>query len=118
MKKGDLVKVKDAEFKHFNNPAGFRPTTQEERDEWRAELTRDIQAGLTEWHDSGGEPKLAPETHFVHLKEGATYLVLRARAHARVGWSNGVPKCSYLVCPSTGEQFYMPRADLEVVSER
>ena len=74
MKKGDLVKVKDAEFKHFNNPAGFRPTTQEERDEWRAELTRDIQAGLTEWHDSGG--------------------------------------------PSTGEQFYMPRADLEVVSER
>ena len=118
MKKGDLVRPKASVFDDWNRPQGFRATTEEERDQWRQQLSRDIDAGLTEWHDSAGEPKLAPRSHWIDLEMGDTYLVLRARAHARVGWGNGVPKCVYLACPKTGEQFYMHREEVEVVSER
>ena len=38
------------------------------------------------------------------------------RWHAEL--RNGVPKCVYLACPKTGEQFYMHRHEVEVVSER
>ena len=119
MKKGDLVRVKESEFDVWNQrPQGFRSTTQEERDQWRQQLSSDIDAGLTEWHDSAGESKLAPQSHWVDLNEGDAYLVLKARAHARVGWGAGIPKCVYLACPKTGEQFYMRREEVEVVSER
>ena len=118
MKKGDLVRAKADKFDSWNRPQGFRSTTREERDRWRQELSSDIDSGLTEWHDSAGEPKLAPQSHHIDLTLGDTYLVLKARAHARVGWGNGVPKCVYLVCPKTGEQFYMHRDEVEVVSER
>ena len=108
MKKGDLVRVKASEFDDWGrHPQGFRATTEEEREQWRQQLSSDIDAGLTEWHDSAGEPRLAPRSHWIDLEMGDTYLVLRARAHARVGWGNGVPKCVYLACPKTGEQFYM-----------
>jgi hypothetical protein len=119
MKKGDLVRAKASEFDEWNRlPKGFRSTTEEEQERWHAELRSDIDAGLSEWHDSAGEPKLAPRTHWVHLGMVDAYLVLKARAHARVGWGNGVPKCVYLACPKTGEQFYMHRHEVEVVSER
>ena len=119
MKKGDLVRIKASEFDDWGrHPQGFRATTEEEREQWRQQLSSDIDAGLTEWHDSAGEPRLAPRSHWIDLEMGDTYLVLRARAHARVGWGNGVPKCVYLACPKTGEQFYMHREEVEVVSER
>jgi len=117
VKKGDLVRVKAVVHK-YGDVTGFRSTTQQEQEEWRKELTRDIHAGLTTWHDSSGEPKLAPQTRWIDLKVGESFLVLRARAHARVGWGNGIPKCAYLACPRTGQKFYIHREDLEVVSER
>jgi hypothetical protein len=118
MKKGDLVRPKASVFDDWNRPQGFRATTQEERDQWRQQLRSDIAASLTEWRDSAGEPKIAPRSCWIDLEVGDTYLVLKARAHARVGWGNGVPKCVYLACPKTGEKFYMRRNEVEVVSER
>ncbi|MHA2201425.1 MAG: hypothetical protein ACXABN_16230 [Candidatus Thorarchaeota archaeon] len=118
MKKGDLVRPKASKFGDWNSPQGFRSTTETEREQWRQQLRSDIDAGLTEWHDSAGEPRLAPRTRWIDLNIDDSYLVLRARAHARVGWGNGVPKCVYLACPKTGEKFYMHRDEVEVVSER
>ena len=118
MKKGDLVRAKASEFGDWNSPQGFRPTTEIEREQWRQQLRNDIAAGLTDGRDSAGESKLAPRTRWIDLNINDAYLVLRARAHARVGWGNGVPRCVYLACPKTGEQFYMHRDEVEVVSER
>ena len=119
MKKGDLVRVKASEFDDWNRgPQGFRSTTEEEQAQWRQQLTKDIHDGLTEWHDSAGEPRLPPQSQWIDLNMGDTYLVLRARANARVGWGRGIPKCAYLACTKTGEKFYIHREEIEVVSER
>jgi hypothetical protein len=120
MKKGDLVRIKKDSYQpRWHGPAyyrAFRSTTQEERDEWRQDLTKDIKAGQSVWHDSAGESKLPPQSKSFDLLEGKTFIVLKARAHARVGWGNGVPKCTYIMCPELGEKLYVHRKDLEVVS--
>ena len=122
MKKGDLVRIKkDSHDEGWHGPryyTAFRSTTQQERDEWRRELTADIKSGQTVWHDDAGEPRLAPQSRSFELLEGSTFIVLRARAHARVGWGNGIPKCTYIMCPDIGEKLYVHREDLEVVSSR
>ena len=120
MKKGDLVRIKkESHEEGWHGPRyyrAFRSTTHEERDEWRRELTKDIKSGDTVWHDEAGESKLPPQSKSFDLLEGKTFIVLRARAHARVGWGNGVPKCTYIMCPDIGEKLYVYRKDLEVVS--
>lgn len=120
MKKGDLVRIKKASHKEdWNGPiyyTAFRSTTQEERDEWHRDLTANIKAGNSVGYDDAGESKLPPQSKHFDLLEGKTFIVLKARAHARVGWGNGIPKCTYIMCPELGEKLYVHRRDLEVVS--
>jgi hypothetical protein len=113
MKKGDLVRIKkDSHDEGWHGPryyTAFRSTTQEERDEW---YSTDAAKGMND----AGESKLPPQSKTFDLLEGKTFIVLRARAHAQVGWGNGVPKCTYIMCPDIGEKLYVHRKDLEVVS--
>jgi len=93
----------------------YRPTTQEEQDEWYRKHREDVATGRTEWHDSAGEPKLAPRSVTIPLYRERTYIVLRARARVSLGWGNPAPGMTKLLCTKTGEETYVKRKLLEKV---
>jgi len=127
MRKGNLVKLNaDKCFtleqgggrryplsNHYNDENGVfqacRPVTQEETSSW---YNSDASKGMT----SAGETKLPPQSYSVRLYRDRVYTVLRARCRVRLGWGNPIPGMAHLLCTVTGENAYVKREFLEVVS--
>tara|TARA_R110000824_G_scaffold366_4_gene2638 strand:+ start:914 stop:1393 length:480 start_codon:yes stop_codon:yes gene_type:complete len=101
---------------------GTRPTTNEEQDNWyksqRDAIARAKEAGRDPFSiafDDGGESRLAPQSCWIPLHRDHYFQVLRARARVQVGWNTqgGMTK---ILCLSTGEECYIKREYLMVVS--
>jgi len=112
---------------HLNDERGTiessRPTTPDEQQAWREEKRRDTEdaraAGNDTFHinfDDAGESRLPPQTTYVLLHRDRTYQVLRARCRVRLGWGNPIPGMTKILCTHTGEETYVKRELLEVVS--
>ena len=100
-----------------------RPTTQEEQHQWRLGHRQEIKdardAGEDTFHiafDSAGESRLPPQSKLVLLYRDRTYQVLRARCRVRLGWGNPTPGLTKVLCTHTGEETYIKRDLLEVIS--
>ena len=106
--KGQLVKavrptgLRDWDF------GGWRRCTEEETHAWYERLHEDCRLGRDVWHDSAGEPKLAPSDSYIGLVEGRVYQVLRGRVRAPCGY-HSVKGAVELLCTHTGERFYVRR---------
>lgn len=101
-----------------------RPTTTDERQAWREDRHREIQearvAGEDTFHiafDSAGESRLPPQSKLILLHHDRTYQVLRARCRVRLGWGNPTPGLAKIICTHTGEETYIKRELLEVISK-
>ena len=92
-----------------------RPTTPEERDRWQAEFDLRVQAGVEPWHDSAGEPRLAPRSIAVHLPLDGVFIVERARCRVQLGWGNPTGGMAKILDTQSGEHAYVPREMLEVI---
>jgi hypothetical protein len=99
-----------------------RPTTPEEQDKWYQSRREAIAKAKAEGKDTfslafndAGETRLAPQSHWVYLHRDNYFQVLRARARVQVGWNirGGMTK---VLCLSTGEECYVKREYLMVVS--
>ena len=88
----------------------FRPITPSEQQAWYAS---DNAKGL----NSAGETKLPPTSQLVYLHRDRTYQVLRARCKVRLGWGNPTPGLTKILCTNTGEETYVKRDLLEVISQ-
>ena len=86
-----------------------RPVTREETEAW---YNSDASKGM----NSAGETKLPPQSSYVLLHRDRTYQVLRARCRVRLGWGNPTPGMAKVLCTHTGEETYVKRDLLEVVS--
>ena len=140
MRKGNLVKLSDMTCftkerggglthpltNYHNDKNGLveatRPTTPEEQDEWYRERREAIAQAKAEGRDTfslafddGGESRLAPQSYWIPLHRDHYFQVLRARARVQVGWNvqGGMTK---VLCLSTGEECYIKREYLTVVS--
>ena len=71
----------------------------------------DASKGMT----SDGETKLPPKARAVRLDPEKTYVVLRARATAKVGYGNPMGGMTLVLDASTGDEIYVRRKDLVVV---
>ena len=127
MKKGDLVrlnvgvcfteghggKLRYPLTNYYNDERGVveagRPTTREEQSAW---YETDAAKGL----DSAGETKLPPQSYHVSLYKDRIYQVLRARARVRLGWGNAIGGLVKLLCTHSGEEAYVKRELMEVVT--
>ena len=126
MRKGDLVRLK-VEVCFTRREGGGRefplgsyrddseglvrsycPMTPEERDAW---YEKPGNRGL----DSAGESKLPPMSRAVMLHRERTYIVLRARARARLSYGNATPGLTKLLDTVTGEATYVKRQLVEVI---
>ena len=140
MRKGDLVKLSEmicftkeqgggltyplTNYRNDKNGLveATRPTTPEEQDEWRRERREAIAKAKAEGRDTfsiafddAGESRLPPQSYCISLHRDHYFQVLRARARVQVGWSvqGGMTK---ILCLSTGEECYIKREYLKVVS--
>jgi len=95
---------------------GFRNLTLEERELWIKRHTEAVKTGRTTWHDSAGEPVLAPFTQLVRFPLNGTFIVLKARTTA-IRSHRKVTGLASIACPSTGNVGYVKRALLEKVGE-
>lgn len=99
---------------YYNDERGVveasRPTTPEETEGW---YKSDASKGL----DSAGETKLPPQATYVSLYKNRVYQVLRARARVRLGWGNATGGLVKLICTHSGEEAYVKRDLVEVISE-
>ena len=127
MKKGNLVRLNTAACftieqggglrfpltNYINDERGTvegrRPTTPEEQTEW---YSSDDARGL----DDAGETKLPPQSTYILLQKGRVYQVLRSRCRVRLGWGNPTGGMAKILCTHTGEEVYIKRELLEVVS--
>ena len=111
----------------FNDERGmvdsFRPTTPEEQESWNRDKRQKIKAasaaGEDTFHiafDSAGESRLPPQSKLILLHKDRTYQVLRARCRVRLGWGNPTPGLTKILCTHTGEETYIKRDLLEVIS--
>tara|TARA_R110001583_G_scaffold124636_2_gene276060 strand:- start:248 stop:646 length:399 start_codon:yes stop_codon:yes gene_type:complete len=132
MKKGDLVRLdtNDPEIERLTgwgmrNEAymASRPTTNEEREEWRVQKRKDIKEasdrGEDTFHiafDSGGESRLPPKSISVALPLDGIYIVERARCRVSLGWGNPTGGMTRILDTKTGETAYIKRGMLKVVS--
>ena len=126
MRKGDLVRLK-VEVCFTRHEGGGRefplgsyhdgsegvvrsycPMTSSERDMW---YEKPGNRGL----DSAGESKLPPMARAVMLHRERTYIVLRARARALLGYGNATPGLTKLLDTVTGETTYVKRNLIEVI---
>jgi hypothetical protein len=101
---------------------GTRPTTDEEKDNWYKSRQAAIAKAKAEGKDTfsltlddAGETRLAPQSYWIPLHRDHYFQVLRARARVQVGWNTqgGMTK---ILCLSTGEECYIKREYLMVVS--
>ena len=86
-----------------------RPVTAEETAAW---YDSDASKGM----NSAGESKLPPQSYTVLLHRDRVYTVLRARASVRLGWGNKTGGLTKILCTESGEETYVKRDLLEVVS--
>jgi len=87
-----------------------RPTTPKERDEW---YSSDASRGMND----AGETKLPPQSTSVKLRRDMCYMVLKARCRVSLGYGNPVPGLVKVLDTETGEQVYLKRELVEVVSK-
>ena len=95
---------------------GFRSLSGEERELWTTRHTEAVKEGRTQWHDSAGEPWIAPYTTLVKFPLNGTFIVLKARTTAVRSYRK-VTGLASIACPSTGAVGYVKRALLEKVGE-
>ena len=126
MRKGDLVRLK-VEVCFTKREGGGRefslgssredsegavrsycPMTPEEKEAW-------YEKPGNRGFDSAGEPKLPPMSRAVMLHRERTYIVLRARARALLGYGNATPGLTKLLDTVTGETTYVKRDLIEVI---
>ena len=93
---------------------GFRNLSAAERELWTTRHTEAVKEGRTQWHDSAGEPWLAPYTALVKFPLEGTFIVLKARTTAMRSHRK-VTGLASIACPSTGTVGYVKRALLEKV---
>ena len=134
MKKGDLVKLRpdDPEIvrilewseKADSSYVASRPTTEEEKEQWRLEKRLAIAqarlAGEDTFHiafDSGGESRLPPRSVSVHLPINRIYVVERARCRVQLGWGSPTGGMARILDTHTGQHAYVAREMLEVVGK-
>lgn len=133
MKKGDLVKLRpdDPEIVRIlewgsseSSYIASRPSTQEEKDQWRKEKQQAIEqarlAGEDTFSiafDSGGESRLPPRSVSVPLPISRIYVVERARCRVQLGWGSPTGGMARILDTHTGEHAYVAREMLEVVNE-
>lgn len=86
-----------------------RPVTAEETAAW---YDSDASKGM----NSAGESKLPPQSYSVLLHRDRVYTVIRARASVRLGWGNKTGGLTKILCTESGEETYVKRDLLEVVS--
>jgi hypothetical protein len=102
--KGDLVR-----------PVGpiqaWRRMRPEENQAWYARFHEDCRNGKDVWHDSAGEPRLAPCDTFFTLTPEMTLTVVRGRASAPCGYGSQ-KGCALVFCPDNGETLFVPRRGL------
>ena len=101
----------------------FRPTTYEEQHQWRKDRSQEIKAasaaGEDTFHiafDSAGESRLPPMSKLILLHRDRTYQVLRARCRVKLGYGNPTPGLAKVLCTHTGEETYVRRDLLKVIS--
>jgi len=82
--------------------------TEEERDAW-------YEKPGNRGFDSAGESKLPPVSRPVMLHRERTYIVLRARARARLSYGNATPGLAKLLDTVTGDETYVKRHLVEVI---
>jgi len=124
MRKNDLVqftqgtkRLTEDRWRYSDSDAtvdGFRNLTLEERELWIKRHTEAVKTGRTTWHDSAGEPVLAPYTALVSFPLNGTFIVLKARTTAMRSHRK-VAGLASIACPSTGTVGYVKRALLEKV---
>lgn len=109
---GDWMKgfSKDWDF------VGWRRCTREETQAWYEKFHEDCHAGRDVWHDSAGEPKIAPNDYRIDLVEGRVYQVVRGRVQAPCGHRT-VAGAVELLCTHTGQRFYTLRTKLTHLEE-
>jgi len=90
---------------------GERLPTSQDYEAWRKS---DDSKGM----DCAGETKLPPTSYYVKIPRGNLYLVLRARCRANLSYGNPTPGLALIRCSATGEEAYVKRDLLEVVSPR
>ena len=126
MRKGDLVRLKvevcctrreggGREFplgSYREDSEGlvrsYCPMTDEEREAW-------YEKPGNRGFDSAGESKLPPVSRPVMLHRERTYIVLRARARARLSYGNATPGLAKLLDTVTGDETYVKRHLVEVI---
>jgi hypothetical protein len=131
MKKGDLVKL-DQSWPEIVDILKWgmrgeaymasRPTSDEEREEWRVQKRNDIKRARERGEDTfhiafndAGESRLAPRSVSVELPIDGIYIVERARCRVSLGWGNPVGGMTKILDTTTGEIAYVKRDMLEVV---
>jgi len=132
MKKGDLVKLNpnDPEIMRLLDwPFGekkymaSRPSTPEERDDWRKARREAIEEAHKKGGDTfsiafddAGESRLPPRSVSVSLPLDGIYVVERARCRVQLGWGNATGGLARILDTNSGEHAYVPREMLKVIS--
>ena len=133
MRKGDLVRlnpndpaISDIIDWSYNSDKMYmasRPTTPEEKDQWRKEKSDEIKsaraAGEDTFHiafNDAGESRLAPRSVSVPLPINGIYVVERARCSVNLGWGNPVGGLTKILNTNTGETAYVKR-DMLVIAK-
>jgi hypothetical protein len=138
MKKGDLVKLdpNDAEIARileWHGPQGSshgkkfiasRPATHEERQAWREQKTKEIEAARQAGEDTfsiafddGGESRLPPRSISVPLSIDGIYIVERARCRVELGWGRATGGMAKILDTKSGEIAYVKRDMLKVIEQ-
>ena len=126
MRKNDLVqftqgtkRLSEDRYRYSDSDAtvdGFRNLSADERELWIERHTEAVKEGRTQWHDSAGEPWLAPYTTLVKFPLNGTFIVLKARTTA-IRSHRKVTGLASIACPSTGAVGYVKSSLLEKVGE-
>jgi len=107
--------LKHPHSNYYSDEGGFvfgeRLPTSQDLEAWRSS---DDSKGMTD----GGDTKLPPTSYFVKIPRGNLYLVLRARCRAYLNYGAPESGLALIRCSVTGEEAYIKRDLLEVVSKR
>ena len=102
---------------------GSRPTTQEERQQWREEKVREIDEARSNGKDTfsiafrdDGESRLAPRSIAIPLPVERIYIVERARCQVELGWGKAQGGMTKILDTVTGETAYVRRSMLKLAS--
>jgi len=126
MRKNDLVqftqgtkRLSNERYRYSDSDSiveGFRNLSAAERELWTTRHTEAVKEGRTTWHDSAGEPWLAPYTTRITFPLNGTFIVLKARTTAMRSHRK-VTGLARIACPSTGVVGYVKSRLLEKVGE-